>query len=708
MDDPSAAPLWPTVPADLKKLVAARIPTSLSPAERRRLGEEWVSSPDVTERCDGRDPQDAFLAFLAGWALLEELAWSPTSDERVAAAGPLYDRLRKEPFTSAFREGLSGSLKSLAKTLSGERRQKFERDFNEGLCLGPVMGLIVSHTVALERHFGAEILRGGPSASTTRVLRDEAARRSKAGEFRRAPPLAAEAARLLPRSSDAWLALSKVSYQVDEVARGDDALKQALALGADVESPPVREATRFQILAHELPGKGFEQSLVRFWALFAMERFGEARALLDPLRRQRPDDARAFLGDALLKYTVRSPGDSLFDVVHAAFLSFSQAGNLRNRDADWARTYLSLVYQEARRRCVALAQRPIWSDPEFRAAIGRARSLSRQLAPNIPGDVAIYDLAVDILATALPDDDRGPNTTRALGQLFPRALEVYTAYPSPESYRILLGLAMLTDDWTAASAAITAPLRFDPAGDDQIALFRARAFVTAAFRAKDWNRLLDVSGLLAAVPRWSDETNNQLDLLRADALMLRAVHGEKTLWTEAARGYNETAWPFPAWDKARATNNTLAIVEVLSPRKDTSSDWSNLRAVGRPEWPVLVNGAAAAFRAGHREEAVAILKSRALKSDEQRPDLVTDWLACLEGAPAKMTAPPSAAGGSPFVEVMSEEGNPGDIFPDPFNWQFSTGLGAPPTKPALIFSMSDNFAWLIASPRLCWALRTAP
>jgi tetratricopeptide (TPR) repeat protein len=629
MDDPSAAPLWPTVPADLKKLVAARIPTSLSPAERRRLGEEWVSSPDVTERCDGRDPRDAFLAFLAGWALLEELAWSPTSDERVAAAGPLYDRLRREPFTSAFREGLSGSLKSLAKTLSGERRQKLEHDFNEGLCLGPVMGLIADHTVALERHFGAQILRGGPSASTTRVLRDEAARRSKAGEFRRALPLAAEAARLLPRSSDAWLELSKVSYQVDEVARGDDALKQALALGADVESPPVREATRFQVLAHEPLREGFEQSLARFWALFAMERFGEARALIDPLRRQRPDDARAFLGDVLLKYTVRSPGDSLFDVVHAAFLSFSQAGNLRNRDADYDRTYLSLAFQEALSSLgsVAFAQRPIWSDPEVRAAIGRARSLSRQLAPNIPGDVAIYDLAVDILATALPDDDRGPNTTRALGQLFPRALEVYTAYPSQESYRVLLGLAMLTDDWTAASAAITAPLRFDPAGDDQIALFRARAFVTAAFRAKDWNRLLEVSGLLAAVPRWSDETNNQLDLLRSDALMLRAVHGEKTLWREAARGYNEISWAFPAWDKARAANNAPAIVEVLSPCNDTSSDWSSLRAVGRQEWPVLVNGAAAEFRAGHRGPDPNLLEcQRHLLYGDRRPQQSGDLL----------------------------------------------------------------------------------
>jgi len=74
---------------------------------------------------------------------------------------------------------------------------------------------------------------------------------------------------------------------------------------------------------------------------------------------------------------------------------------------------------------------------------------------------------------------------------------------------------------------------------------------------------------------------------------------------------------------------------------------------------------------------------------------------------------PSAAPLWPMVpadlkKLVVARGNPGDIFPDPFYWQFSTGLGAPPTKPTLIFSMSDDFAWLIASPRLCSASRAPP
>jgi hypothetical protein len=706
MDDPSAGPLWAIVAPELKALVAARIPASLSPADRRHLGENWVDSPGVTERCDGRDPQEPFLSFVAGWALLEELAWSPASDQRVAAAAALYDRLRKEPFT-----GFIQALKLPVKILHATVKQKPEklRDMDHALCLGPVRELIASHTIALERHFGAEILRAAPSAMMATVLRDEEARRIDAHEFQRALAFAAAAVRLLPRTSDVWLELAKVSYQADDVARGDDALAQALRLGADPESEQLRTAKRFQILAHEPSPKTFEQSLARFWALFEMHRMGEARALVGKLRRQRPSDARALLGDVWLNYVVTlAAGGSLIDVVHTSYLSLSEAGNLTERGPEYDRAYLSLAFQESFVRFIG-SEGPVRSDPAFVAAVGRARGLSKQLASSIPDDAGLYGLSLDLLETGMPaDDGRARDSRRRLGQLFPRALAVYAAHPSAESYRILLGLSLATDDWSAAAAAIMAPLRFEPGDDDQLALFRAQTFVSAAIRAKDWGRLQSTSSLLATVSHSSDRTNDELDVLRADALMLRAVHGEPTLWRSSWLEYQHTSWAVPAFDRDRAMNNLVAISNALRPDADTSANWSSLRAVRQPDWPVLVNGAAEAFRAGRVEDALAILKSRSPGIGEQRPDFVADWLACLEGASPKDEVGKPAAGENPVVEIVDDRSKQGDGSDAFLAWSFSTSLGFPPGKPTLVFSAGAKAPWLIASPRLCWTTRKSP
>jgi len=716
MNDPSAAPLWPMVPADLKTLVAARIPASLSAAERRRLGESWLDAPNVTERCDGRDPQEPFLSFLAGWALLEDLAWSPISDQRVAAAGALYARLRKEPFTG-FWQGMKTARKAVFPALHPTPENL--RDFDRFICLGPVRDLIASQTLALERHFAAEILQGPPSAVTARVLRDEAARRIGLREFGRALPFASAAARLLPGSSEAWLELAKVSYQVDDVGRGDDALGRALALGADAGSEPVVKATRFKTFAHTPPPKTFEQSLSRFWALFEMDRLSEARALVDLLRRQHPNDARTLLGDVWLNCVTRwARGEPIVDTVHASFLAFEDARNLTNRDGAFDRAYLSLAFLEVvwsamnadvEKRQTNVKKRPLGPDPAVAAAIDRARSISKQVAASIPGEAAIYALSFDLLEAGKPaGEEHAGAARRALGQFYPRALAVYTAYPSAESYRILLMLSMATDDLSAASAAIMAPLRFDPGDDgEQIALFRARAFVSAAVRAKDWGRLQGVSTLLAAVPRSSPETEHDLDLLWADADLLRAVHGEQSLWRSAWDRYRQTPWPEPAFDRIRASNNVEAICDVLLPNADTSAFWSSLRAVGRPDWPVLVNGAARALRSGHREEAIAILKSRSPGTDEQRPDFVAEWLACLEGAPPKEAAQSPAEGDSPAVEVVDDRSTQGDGSPG-LDSNFIAELGRPPGRPTLRFAASDKDPWLIASPRLCWTTRTPP
>lgn len=308
----------------------------------------------------------------------------------------------------------------------------------------------------------------------------------------------------------------------------------------------------------------------------------------------------------------------------------------------------------------------------------------------------------------LAGQERSRDARRALAQFFPRALAVYAAYPSAESYRILLGLSMATDDWSAASAAIVAPLRFDPGNDgEQIALFRARAFVSAAARAKDWGRLQSVSTLLAAVPRSSPETEHDLDLLRADTDLLRAVHGEQNLWRSAWAAYKQTPWPEPAFERIRASNNVVAICDALRPDAQTAAYWSSLRVGDRPDWPVLVNGAAEAFRTGHHEEAVAILKSRSPGPGERQPDFVAEWLACLDGAPPTQAAQSPAGGDRTAVEVVDDRATQGDGSA----WlasNFSAGLGLPPGKPTLVFSAADKEPWLIASPRICWATRTTP
>lgn len=692
------------VAPELKALVAARIPPSLSPAEQRRLGENWVETPNVTERCDGRDPQEPFLSFLAGWSLLEELAWSPASDQRVPAAAALYDRLRKEPFTSPFRQSMKLGLRSLGPTFR-QRPEKLHA-FENAFCLGPVRELIARRAVELEHHFGAEILRGAPSDMTVRVLRDEAARRIDARDFRRAVPFADAATRLLPSSSDAWVELAKVSYQSDDVSRGDDALRRALALGADATSEAVRKAARFQLLAHQAPATAFEQSLSRFWALFEMERMNEARTLIDRLRRQRPDDARAFMGDVWLNYNVRvGAGESFFDLGHASFRAFDGAHALKAQDQDFYRVYLALAFQEVFQgflRAIA-AKQPISSDPAFFAAIERARSLSTNLAPHIPDAAAITTFSLDLLEAAVPRGVRPPSDRRpALGKFFPRAQAIYAARPSAESYRFVLSLAMLTDDRGAASAAITAPLKFDPADDARLALARAEAFVSVAARGKNWNALKSVSTLLAAVPRSSVSIDQDLDLLRADTYLLRAVHGEQDLWRSAYSGYTDVSWSVPFLERDRATNNIVAIADAFRPDGDTSTSWAELRAGAKPAWPVLANAAAKVFRAGHRQEAVAILKSRSPGADEQPPDFITDWLACLEGAPPKKAMPPTAEDQSPAVEIVDDRSKSAAT-DDTFNWQLTSQLGSPPGKPTLSFAVSDQEPWLIASPRLCWA-----
>ena len=122
--------------SNLKALAAAQIPGSLSPVDRERLGENWVSAPNVSERCDGRDPQEGFIDFLAGWALLEKLAWSPASDERVAAAAALYDRLRNQPFTSEVRDTVKFLERNSFAPLLGHHRGKLDRQFDRAFCLG--------------------------------------------------------------------------------------------------------------------------------------------------------------------------------------------------------------------------------------------------------------------------------------------------------------------------------------------------------------------------------------------------------------------------------------------------------------------------------------------------------------------------------------------------------------------------------------------
>ena len=532
------------------------------------------------------------------------------------------------------------------------------------------------------------------------MLRNEADRLTETHAFQKALPIYLALSREAPGDSGTWLALAGARYRTDRLQAGDEALKRGGELAGDKNGAELREARRLQALARRLDASQADDlapSVARVWTLFEMDRLDEAQALAASVRRRSPNDARAFLADVALRCYTQAPGD-LVAAVRTASTALAEAQHLTHREADYDRFQLSIALQDDLFTLFGLIATPSSEAARARerAAATRARRLLAELGPHLPDDAPLFQFVFDLLHL-MPTSSPAPDgLMRQLGEQFPRALALYTAHPSPVSYRMMLALAPLAPDHGSAYAAITAPLRFDPRADDhEIAVARARAFLTTAWRARDTDGLAAFPTLIADASRTSDGDDSEVGLLRTDLYMLRLVRGGPGTWREIGIGYADVASDLSEGEGYRASNNWLAIVDHLRPGDGTDEGWWFLLTQTNDHlmWPLLTNAAVAAWQAGRRNRAIAILQSRRLDKDEHRPDFVEQWLVCLTGS----AAPVASSGASPALMVV-DAGSFSEL-------RLNVGSWLPGQQPPFTLRV-QSAPWLVASPQRCWASRS--
>ena len=661
-----ASAFWPAVPAELRRDFEVTAPADAAArldAARARLG-TWALELDA----DAAAITARFRAALEGIYLAEPLAWaSPPGADGRAAAGLLY-RL----YAALDQPRYAEWIRSAANV--GVDRKLHE--------------LLAATAPGMRAHLGAAILRAGaPADAVAAILKDHAARVSKAGDAARARALYVEfiARRGDEATAEDWFAVLDAQVRVDDRAAAGAAFERASALAAKTPgdrriAAALREYGRdLKRLDRYLALAGQTTLEVRLERVDLLRRIGratEARAMVKELRAEHPRDARVRVRVAALAFE-----DLHSQPLAAATRVADELSDeaLLHKDGDYWALLIGAEGMHLMGEILPELGRDVaaGTDKMF-AVLKTLRKRADELAKQKPGRAAVLAFVLDRL---IPLSDRiKAGDSAAIVEVLKTGLADAVALRArhPETIdadRLVFTLATFTPDRAAALAAVAARPKTPPDDDPELYLARTRTAMPLALlvgtpAAADTARTL--TGEIA--PSWDPKLEAAREALLGDCDAIDAIVKRDAAALGRAAVHYEAARKLHKEGRPRATNNLgwIALQGGDAARADELFREAAAEASDR-RWVPLLNALASPLRAGERLDGVRALVASA-RAEGKPPVALLTHLAVL--SPEAKEATDAAAEAltqldDPFTAVKPDAGKLG-IETEGF---FQVGLG---------------------------------
>ncbi|MBV1858877.1 MAG: hypothetical protein KUG77_10725 [Nannocystaceae bacterium] len=419
----------------------------------------------------------------------------------------------------------------------------------------------------LHRRTVAELLRIAPdhAAVPTALL---AVARAKQGDDEDWTVPAAKLAlkrRGTLASAQEQLDLARVCFAGLDVRCGEGALRAAA--GASGSDSVAQDAVLARRIVELSDASSLDLRLERARATLKLGRHASAKAELDALRAEFPQDARPVGGLAL--HAVETEFD--FDGAHR--LIDAQVG-LKNGDAEYYELAIGTRAMAAMSSIV-----PALAADEGRGAAAALEPLLSRMRADIEGyaalgssDARYLGLLVDIGEELLAQFDKeGSISLLEVPALGDRVVQLQSEIPTnPHAYRLLMSVSLFEPDKARAGtmAGVRAPQGPE---HDAMVLRHSRALLDLAVT---WTEASFVRQARDTLHDVGPTTSPEAAELHADALMVQRLLGGSTAWAVIGERYNALLDGEPTPKTARAINNVALALMHSGDAHTAREAWS--------------------------------------------------------------------------------------------------------------------------------------
>ncbi|MEO8703692.1 MAG: hypothetical protein ABI867_26820 [Kofleriaceae bacterium] len=603
IDPGPQAPLWPQVPAEVRTPVEQHAPKTgdALAAARERLA-NWSAQFSTT------DPETLVANLeraFEGVYLAEPLALAAGAPAQPARA-LLWDFYSTFTQSSTLLRSLSGSW--------GITDPAFVRTL-------AVAEQLASGGIKMRDHLAAELLRGGTGPAIDDILWMHAARKRREGN----PGARALYAELLRRRADpktvtAWIEVARARIGLEDPAGAATAIERARPL-----VPAGDRLSRASVIAIERDIKALRtllalptdaapaSQLARFDELLALNRTQEAKAILEPLAKARPKDARVRARSVQLRL---SEGD-----ISASLVDSLRGDDLTDRDA---------MYWSVRIGAAGMAFKVASS----KEALDELGTSARELAKLEPGRAAAIGFIMERVVPLTGGGADEKAILKILRDSFDPALALRAKYPEVGDVdRIVLTLALFQLDPAKGFAAAIVHPRVAPEDDPDLYNQRAHVLVTLAAYVGAGADLAAVQLAVEEVPPSDREMEGARAALLGDLEMLRALGGEPAAWPRAMAHW-KTATETSQLQAGRLFDNLGYATTLVSgdmPAAQVLFEKS-YKARSDRRWVPLLNVATQPTTS--TAERLEVIRALADQLAPKTPGLVNAWRASIETDPA--------------------------------------------------------------------------
>jgi len=475
-------PLSTALPDWMLASIGVQLPLPEDPAKLRALADAELDLFGAHEQWSTSNPQKIMLAFVSlarATAYAERAAAGNAADADTLARLERAYKLVDVPLLGAE----TGLFATVLQTFIGAAASDGHiADAAQAEAIGNLVFGSVRRAGPLHRRTVALLLRADPGHEAVPVALADAAEAVRHDDDALAIRMGSLSVEMQGNDAKAkhWMALADLCHRALELECGGRALAKAKMLHAsekgddDSKASLDRSVETGQLAARvvELASdNGLEERLERSRGLLTLERYEEARAAFEALRRDHPDDARPVGGLA------RHALDTRLDFV-AANQIVDGAGPLNNGDAQYYELAIGT-------RATALLPTLV-----PKAVAGDWDALMKQLGPvleRMKADTAAYErlgysdgtflaFVVELVEEVLPKV-RAKQTDglfELLRGILPRAMALQAKIPdNPHAYRLMLTATQFSRDRAAAVKAAATPIP-NVADDKREALQRRR------------------------------------------------------------------------------------------------------------------------------------------------------------------------------------------------------------------------------------------
>lgn len=603
---PPLRAIYPTLPADTRARIEARMSAFSTPEQRLAEIERRRGAFDL------RDDASA-LAFGELIFLLEGLAFGPPSDARTEALS----RLAALYGVAARTRNLARWAERLAKSLGQPQRQgelaAFTRAFTDG-------------GAGLHRAYVAATLRAGaPRPAVARALLSYAWHVHAGDDLEQALSLREAAVRVDPaQPAETWLTLGTSYVVLLDAERAARALERSRSapVGAarDDQLTTRREELSRQIArARAVHAAGApttaEARLALGEALLALGADARAAAALTQARGELPGDARPRVALARLALRRGHDGD-LSAVAREITASLDGARGLDHRTSELYELLIGVSGLTAVEEVLSGGGEPDELARRAGVVLARLRAANAEHGALAPERAAVLGVVLELGAAGVAE---GPGFIDALPALLrathPRAREVLARFPAdPAARTVGVGLAAFAADPAEGFAqAVARPQVPDPPA---LVVTRAEIALDLALSRGDAAWVEQALALAEAAPTGDATRDARVAAMRGDAAVFFARAGRATL-PDAERHYRDALRGLPPGEQTRVKSN-LAWVLAETGRLDVAADaWRDAVSTAPKESvaaTALVAMATLALQARQLDDALS-LADRALSLD---------------------------------------------------------------------------------------------